>query len=102
VTKHKQFSDETAEAIDQEVRSIIDKNYRIAEKILKDKINILHLMAEALIKYETLDAHQIQDIMEGREPRPPAHPDDDRTRPKAASADTTVGPASIGEESESY
>jgi cell division protease FtsH len=101
VTKHKQFSDETAEAIDQEVRAVIDKNYKIAEKILKDNINILHLMAEALIKYETLDANQIQDIMEGREPRPPAHPDDDRSKPKVEPV-PTQGPASIGEESESY
>lgn len=105
VTKHKQFSDETAEAIDQEVRAIIDNNYKIAEKVLKDNIDILHMMAEALIKYETLDAHQIQDIMEHREPRAPAHPDDDKTKPKTNTKTTSEqsdGPASIGEESESY
>ncbi len=101
VTKHKQFSDETAEAIDQEVRAVIDNNYKIAEKVLKDNIDILHAMAEALIKYETLDAHQIQDLMERREPRPPVHPEDDRsmkTEPKR----NDNGPATIGEESESF
>ena len=103
MTKHQQFSDETAEAIDQEVRAFIDTNYKIAEKLLTDNIGILHLMAEALIKYETLDAKQIQDIMEGREPRPPAHPDDDRSKPKATpESKPTDDPASIGEESESY
>jgi cell division protease FtsH len=72
VTQHKQMSDVTAHAIDEEIRSIVDNNYRRAEKILKDHIDKLHAMAEALIKYETIDEQQIKDIMAGREPRPPA------------------------------
>jgi cell division protease FtsH len=73
VTKHKEVSEETARAIDEEVRHIIDNAYATSEKILKDNITILHAMSDALMKYETLDAEQIQDIMEGREPKPPAH-----------------------------
>ncbi len=76
VTKHKEVSDETAKAIDEEVRKVIDNAYATAHKILKDNIKILHAMADALIKYETLDAEQIQDIMEGREPKPPEHLDE--------------------------
>jgi len=71
VTQHKQVSDVTAHAIDEEIRSIIDNNYRRAQQILEDGMDRLHTMAEALIKYETIDEKQIKDIMEGREPRPP-------------------------------
>lgn len=72
MTQSKQVSDETAKAIDQEIRSIMDFNYERAEQILKDNMDKLHVMAEALIKYETIDEQQIADIMEGRDPRPPA------------------------------
>ncbi len=72
VTQHKGVSDETAHTIDGEVRSIIDRNYQRSEKILKQNIDKLHLMAEALMKYETIDADQINDIMEGKVPRPPS------------------------------
>jgi cell division protease FtsH len=72
VTQHKQVSDVTAHAIDEEIRSIIDNNYRRAQQVLKDNEDKLHAMAEALIKYETIDESQIKDIMAGREPRPPA------------------------------
>ncbi len=72
MTQTKQVSDVTVHAIDEEVRSIIDKNYQRAETILRDSMEKLHVMAQALIKYETIDQSQIADIMEGREPRPPA------------------------------
>ena len=65
VTKHKLVSDETAHLIDEEVRNIIDRNYRRAVHLLKENISKLHLMAEALLKYETLDSDQIRDIMQG-------------------------------------
>jgi len=71
VTQHKQMSDVTAHAIDEEIRAIVDNNYRRAETILRENEDKLHLMAEALIKYETIDEGQIRDIMDGREPRPP-------------------------------
>ncbi|MBI2969988.1 MAG: ATP-dependent metalloprotease, partial [Gammaproteobacteria bacterium] len=72
VTKHKAVSDETAHIIDQEIRSIVDRNYSRAEKILKENLDKLHMMAEALLRYETLESAQIDDIMGGRVPRPPA------------------------------
>ena len=71
VTQHKNVSDETAHAIDAEIRAIIDRNYVRAESILKEHMEQLHLMAEALIKYETIDSDQIDDIMKGNAPRPP-------------------------------
>jgi cell division protease FtsH len=71
ITQHKMVSDSTAHVIDEEVRRIVDRNYAKAREILETNLQKLHLMAEALIKYETLDSGQIDDIMAGREPRPP-------------------------------
>jgi cell division protease FtsH len=76
VTRHKMMSDETAHVIDEEIRSIIDRNYARAETILKDNIDILHAMADALIKYETLDSEQLNDLMARRPVRQPADWDD--------------------------
>ncbi|CAK0777338.1 ATP-dependent zinc metalloprotease FtsH [Gammaproteobacteria bacterium] len=71
VTQHKMISDETAHIIDEEIRSIIDHNFCRAEQLLMDNLDKLHLMADALIKYETIDASQIDDIMAGKPPQPP-------------------------------
>ncbi|HYW77289.1 MAG TPA: ATP-dependent zinc metalloprotease FtsH [Gammaproteobacteria bacterium] len=71
VTRHKQVSDETAHTIDEEVRSIIDAAYTGARDILTRERAKLDAMAEALVKYETIDSGQIADIMAGRSPRPP-------------------------------
>jgi cell division protease FtsH len=71
----------TAHAIDEEVRRLIDTNYARAKSILETNMDKLHKMAEALIKYETIDETQIKDIMEGRDPRPPADWDDNPTAP---------------------
>ncbi len=81
VTQHKQVSDDTAHAIDEEVRRIIDSNYARAKKLLEENLDKLHTMAKALIKYETIDEHQIKDIMAGREPRPPEDWDDSTGSP---------------------
>jgi len=83
VTQHKSVSDGTARLIDEEVRTIVDRNYQRARRILEDNLDKLHLMAGALIKYETLDSGQIDDIMLGRQPREPQNWDggDDRGSP---------------------
>jgi len=81
VTQHKHVSDVTAHAIDEEIRSLIDTNYRRAKQILENNLDKLHKMAEALIKYETIDEQQIKDIMEGRDPQPPAGWDDTPSPP---------------------
>jgi len=76
VTQHKSVSEETAHLIDEEIRSVIDRNYDRAERILREHMDALHLMAEALMTYETIDRHQIDDIMEGRKPGAPEGWDD--------------------------
>ncbi|MBK1886190.1 ATP-dependent zinc metalloprotease FtsH [Marinobacter sp. DY40_1A1] len=70
------YSPETAQRIDEEVRNIIDSCYEKATEILVANRDKLDAMAEALMKYETIDRHQIDDIMEGRTPRPPKGWDD--------------------------
>jgi cell division protease FtsH len=76
VTRHKQVSDVTAHVIDEEVRNLVDNCYTEARNILDANMERLHLMAETLIKFETIDESQIKDIMAGRSPRPPEHWDD--------------------------
>ena len=102
VTQHKQVSDDTAHAIDEEVRKIVDTNYANAKKILEENVDKLHAMAQALVKYETIGDSQIKDIMEGREPQPPEDWDDTPDssedkgppKPEAESKGSIGGPAS--------
>ena len=98
VTQHKVVSDDTANAIDEEVRKIIDSNYARAEEVLKDNVDKLHLMAKALVKYETIDSDQIKDIMAGKEPRPPADWDDlaGPSEPASPEAPESESKGSIG------
>jgi cell division protease FtsH len=71
VTQTKQVSDVTAHAIDEEVRRVIETNYNHARGVLESNLVYLHAMAEALIKYETIDDKQIREIMDGKQPTPP-------------------------------
>ncbi|MGF1741077.1 ATP-dependent zinc metalloprotease FtsH [Vibrio profundum] len=64
VTQTKHMSDDTARLIDTEIRTIIDRNYVRAKQILEDNMDIMHAMKDALMKYETIDAGQIDDLME--------------------------------------
>ena len=77
VTQHKSVSDETAHLIDEEVRLIVDRNYERARSILEDNMDKLHKMADELIRYETIDSDQIDEIMEGKDPSPPRDWSDD-------------------------
>ncbi|OOG37117.1 ATP-dependent metalloprotease [Rhodanobacter sp. C05] len=72
VTQHKSISNETASKIDEVVRGILDRAYARSKELLTANLDKLHTMAELLLQYETIDAHQIDDIMAGREPGPPA------------------------------
>ncbi|MDE1963562.1 MAG: ATP-dependent zinc metalloprotease FtsH [Xanthomonadaceae bacterium] len=72
VTQHKSISNETASKIDVVVRGILDRAYARTRQLLTENIDKLHLMADALLQYETIDAHQIDEIMAGRTPGPPA------------------------------
>ncbi len=88
-------SGETAKQIDEEVRHIIDDCYQTAAKLLHDNRDKLDLMAEALIQYETIDVDQIDDIMEGRKPRPPKDSSDGNGQ-GGVKADSTTTDQSTG------
>lgn len=94
-SKSLNMSDETAQAIDIEIKAFVDRNYQRAEKILNENRDILETMKDALMHYETIDARQIDDLMERREVRPPMaewdNHSDSKKPPKAdndASSDT--------------
>ncbi|MDF2185199.1 ATP-dependent zinc metalloprotease FtsH [Grimontia hollisae] len=101
VTQSKHMSDETARLIDSEIRELIDRNYTRARKIIEENMDIMHAMKDALMKYETIDAAQIDDLMARRPVREPAgwsandNSDNTPSTPNAeASAD--VPPSSSG------
>jgi cell division protease FtsH len=98
VTRHKQVSDVTAHLIDEEVRTLIDTCYGEAKRILELHREKLDIMADALIKYETIDENQIRDIMQGREPRPPADWDEPSEPGQILKPDPaeSKGPAPLG------
>ena len=73
-------SEETSKLIDSEIRLIIDSCYRRAENLLKENLDKLNVMADALLKYETIDAPQIEDIMAGAQPREPKGWSDDEPK----------------------
>jgi len=104
VTQHKNLADDTARVIDEEVRMFIDRNYQCAEKMLNENLDILHAMADALMKYETIDAHQIDQLMAREEVSPPKDwsdsGDSSSTPPSSASKEESKkddkGDSSIG------
>jgi cell division protease FtsH len=71
VTKTTNISEQTMQKVDEEVRRIIDEQYALARKLIEDNSDKMHRMATALLEWETIDAEQIDDIMAGKEPRPP-------------------------------
>ena len=85
--KPKPLSDDTAQAIDEEVRSIVDGCYTEAKQLLEDNIDKLHSMADALMEFETISSEQIDDIMAGAKPRHPSDP-----RPPSGSGPSPESP----------
>ena len=72
MAKAKHMSDETAHAIDEEVRAIVNRNYARARQILIDNMDILHAMKDALVKYETIEEEQIKQLMNRQPVTPPS------------------------------
>lgn len=93
VTQHKHISDETHRQLDQEVRAFIDDAYEQAKRILTDHRDKLEVMADALMRYETIDTHQIDQIMDGAEPDPPKdwHDESISPPPRPSGGDSLEG-----------
>jgi len=88
VTQHKNLADDTARVIDEEIRDFIDRNYKRAEDILNDNLDILHSMSDALMKYETIDTDQIDQLMAREDVSPPKDWSDSDNNSGASSSST--------------
>ena len=99
MAKAKHMSDDTARAIDAEIKHVINRNYDRAKHILMDNLDILHAMKDALMKYETIDAKQIDDLMARVEVRLPA--DYGRDDTAAAASEEPVAEVAEATETES-
>ncbi len=110
VTQHKHVSDETALKIDMEIRNIVDIAHKTATKLITANRDKLEVMTEALMKYETIDTEQINQIMEGKVPSPPSDWDDNNSdgdkkakeEPAAESSESTEDKPSIGGTAEQH
>ena len=71
ITKTTNVSEATMQKVDQEIRRIIDEQYKLARQLIEDNSDKMHAIAKALLEWETIDAEQLEDIMAGRTPRPP-------------------------------
>lgn len=102
MAKAKHMSDETAHAIDEEVRAIVNRNYARARQILIDNMDILHAMKDALVKYETIEEEQIKQLMNREPVTPPSGWEDNKdTSPKAKpQEETTESAVNNSEDSE--
>ncbi|MCK8818967.1 ATP-dependent zinc metalloprotease FtsH [Haemophilus influenzae] len=92
MAKAKHMSDETAHAIDEEVRAIVNRNYARARQILTDNMDILHAMKDALVKYETIEEEQIKQLMNREPVTPPSGWGEPKTQ-QAAYANSTTNDA---------
>ncbi|MEZ8861809.1 ATP-dependent zinc metalloprotease FtsH [Vibrio sp. 10N.247.311.51] len=101
MSQAKHVSDDTTKLIDEEIRILIDRNYARAKQILEENMDIMHSMKDALMKFETIDAGQIDDLMERkddiREPagwgdQAKAEPAKEEAKPEAKSEEATAEP----------
>ena len=93
VTTHKNISEATMQKVDAEIRRIIDEQYALARSLIEDNRDKVEAMTKALLEWETIDADQINDIMEGKPPRPPkrARAPKRRSRRKDTAPPTATG-----------
>jgi cell division protease FtsH len=97
ITTHKNVSEATMQQVDAEIRRIVDQQYGLARRLIEENREKVERMARALLEWETIDSDQVEDIMAGREPRPPkpatapsSPPSQDDTPTPAPSSTTTT------------
>ena len=93
ITTHKNVSEVTMQKVDQEIRRIIDEQYALARRLIEENSDKVEAMAKALLEWETLDADQLNDIMEGKAPRQPKPSQSGTTPPPPPQKDGTTGAA---------
>jgi cell division protease FtsH len=95
VTRQTNVSEETMRKVDAEIRRIIDEQYALARKVIEENRDKIEAMTKALLEYETIDADQIKDIMEGRDARPPK-PSSMPFKPKSGGDSGGATPVPVG------
>jgi cell division protease FtsH len=90
ITKQVNVSEETMQKVDKVIRRIIDERYNVARHLIEEHQDKMHALAKALLEWETIDSDQIEDIMEGRAPRPPKDGSSSATRSGGGSNTPTV------------
>jgi cell division protease FtsH len=99
VTKTTHMSEDTMQKVDHQIRKIIDEQYAVARSILESNREKVEIMTKALLEWETIDSDQINDIVEGRPPRPPKVPeapmDSTGSPPSGTAPGTTTDPAAV-------
>jgi cell division protease FtsH len=99
VTKTTHMSEDTMQKVDIQIRKIIDEQYAVARSILENNREKVEIMTKALLEWETIDADQINDIVEGRPPRPPKVPeapmDSTGAPPSGSAPGTSTDPAAV-------
>jgi cell division protease FtsH len=96
VTTTKNVSEATMQRVDNEIKKIIDERYKLARSLIEENRDKVELMAQTLLEWETIDADQVNDIMDGRQPRPPKptqKPEDPKTPPDTVKPEPTNRPA---------
>jgi len=97
VTTHKNMSEASLQKVDAEIRRIIDEQYALARRLLEENRDKVEAMTKALLEWETIDADQINDIMEGKQPRPPkptsAPPKPSSDKPSSGAEPNAAAPA---------
>ena len=102
VTKTTHVSEDTMRQVDAEIRRIIDEQYAVARKLIESNRDKMEAMAHALLEWETIDKDQIDDIMEGRPPRPPKAPESHEKAPAPERSESSrEAPASVEPPSDS-
>ena len=97
VTKTTHISEKTMQAVDTEIRRILEEQYGVARKLIEEHCDKIEKMASALLKWETLDAEQLDDIMAGKDPREPKPPESKDARKLAESQDKAPTQAKEGD-----
>lgn len=97
VTKTTHISEKTMQAVDTEIRRILEEQYGVARKLIEEHRDKIEKMASALLKWETLDAEQLDDIMTGKDPREPKPPESKDARKLAESQDKAPTQAKEGD-----
>jgi cell division protease FtsH len=92
ITTHKNVSEATMQKVDAAIRKIIDERYAVARKLIEENRDKVESMAQTLLEWETIDADQISDIMDGKPPRPPK-PAPPQPQPPSSPPDDTPSPA---------